>query len=141
MNHSFCVVELKWLALKCEFGVFREEGLCDCPVCGLENVQIQKKLLAERDLTFKKAFETVQSMEMANEEDVCDVSSPQDESLNKVSKFNNVVVNIINISHRCVGSELCSASNVRERGMWPRCAVSRNENPSLHGIFRMFHRG
>jgi len=83
------VVELKWLALKYEFGVFLEEALCDCLVCGLENVQIQKKLLAERDLTFKKALETVQSMEMANKEDYCDVSSPQDESVNKVSKFNN----------------------------------------------------
>lgn len=62
---------------------------CDCLVCGLENVQIQKKLLAERDLNFKKAFETVQSMEMAKKEDFCDVSSPQDESVNKVSKFNN----------------------------------------------------
>ena len=83
------VVELKRLALKCEFGVFLEEALRDRLVCGLRNVQIQKKLLTERDLTFKKAFETAQSMEMANKEDFRDVSSPLDESVNKVSKFNN----------------------------------------------------
>ena len=50
------VVELKRLALKCEFGTFLEEALRDRLLCGLKSVQIQKKLLAERDLTFKKAF-------------------------------------------------------------------------------------
>ena len=44
------VVDLKRLALKCEFGSFLEETLRDRLVCGLRNVQIQKKLLAERDL-------------------------------------------------------------------------------------------
>lgn len=47
------MVELKQLALKCEFGVFLEEVLRDRLVCGLKNIQIQKKLLAERELTFR----------------------------------------------------------------------------------------
>ena len=47
------MVELKQLALKCEFGVFLEEVLLDRLVCGLKNIQIQKKLLAERELTFR----------------------------------------------------------------------------------------
>jgi len=42
-------------------------------VSGLKNIQFQKKLLMERELTFKKAFETAQSMELANKEDICDV--------------------------------------------------------------------
>ena len=50
------VVELKRLALKCEFETFLEDALRDRLFCGLKSVQIQKKLLAERDLTFKKAF-------------------------------------------------------------------------------------
>ena len=50
------VVELKRLALKCEFETFLEDALRDRLLCGLKSVQIQKKLLAERDLTFKKAF-------------------------------------------------------------------------------------
>ena len=61
------VVELKRLALKCEFRTFSEEALRDRLVCGLKSVQIQKKLLAERDLTFKKAF--AQSMQLAKKED------------------------------------------------------------------------
>ena len=40
-------------------------------------------------LFIMKALETAQSMEMANKEDFRDVRSPLDESLNKVSKFNN----------------------------------------------------
>ena len=56
------VVELKRLALQCAFGTFLEEALRDRLVCGLKSVEMQKKLLAERDLTSKKAFETAQSM-------------------------------------------------------------------------------
>ena len=48
------VVELKRLAFKCEFGTFSEEALRDRLVCGLKSVQIQKKLLAERDLILRK---------------------------------------------------------------------------------------
>ena len=60
------VVELKRLALKCEFETFLEDAFRDRLFSGLKSVQIQEKLLAERDLTFKKAFETAQSMELAN---------------------------------------------------------------------------
>ena len=40
-----------------------------------------------------------------------------------------VFVVVKDISHQRVGSERRSASNVRGWGTWPRCAVSRNENP------------
>ena len=50
-------------------------------------MQIQKKLLAERDLTFKKAFETAQSMELANKEDFRDTSVPVDDTVNKVGRY------------------------------------------------------
>ena len=81
------VVELKRLALKCEFGTFLEEVLRDRLVCGLKSVQIQKKLLAERDLTLKKAFETAQSMELANKEDFRHTSVPVDDTVNKVGRY------------------------------------------------------
>ena len=50
-------------------------------------MQIQKKLLAERDLTFTKAFETAQSMELANKEDFRDTSVPVDDTVNKVGRY------------------------------------------------------
>ena len=74
------------VALKCEFGAFLEEALRDRFVCGLKNIHIQKKLLAERELTFKKAFETAQSIELANKEDMRDVITTGDESVNRVDK-------------------------------------------------------
>ena len=70
------MVELKRLALECAFRVFLEEALQDRLVCGLRNVQLQKKLLAERELTFQKAFEMAQSMEMGNKEDFRDANLP-----------------------------------------------------------------
>ena len=57
------------------------EALQDHLICGLKSMQIQKKLLAERDLTFKKAFETAQSMELANKEDFRDTSVPVDNTI------------------------------------------------------------
>ena len=81
------VVELKRLALKCEFGTFLEEALRDRLVCGLKSVQIQKKLLAEREFTFKKAFETAQSMELASKENFRDTSVPVDDTVNKVGRY------------------------------------------------------
>ena len=80
------VVKLEQLALKREFGVFLEEALRDRLVCGLKNIQIRTKLLAERELIFKKAFETAQSMELVNKEDIRDVITAGDESVNKVDK-------------------------------------------------------
>ena len=64
-----------------------EEALRDRLVCGLKSVQIQKKLLAERDLTLKKAFETAQSMELANKEDFRDTSVPVDDTVNKFGRY------------------------------------------------------
>ena len=81
------VVELKRLALKSEFGTFLEEALRDRLVRGLKSVQIQKKLLAKRYLTLKKAFETAQSMELANKEDFRDTSVPLDDTVNKVGRY------------------------------------------------------
>ena len=64
-----------------------EETLQDRLVCGLRSVQIQRRLLAERDRTFKKAFETAQSIELANKDDFPDTSVPVDDTVNKVGGY------------------------------------------------------
>ena len=58
------VAELRRLS---EYSGFRdlEDMLWDRLVCGVRDAHIQKKLLAETGLTFKKAFETAQAVEMA----------------------------------------------------------------------------
>ncbi|KAB0800460.1 hypothetical protein PPYR_01180 [Photinus pyralis] len=59
------IVELKQLSNTCKFGAFLEEALRDRLVCGLYSEALQKKLLAERELTFAKACTMAQAHEMA----------------------------------------------------------------------------
>ena len=60
---SAFVAELCSLAKDCEFGAALEENLRDRLVCGVSNPSIQKRLLSEQKMTFKKAFEIAQSHE------------------------------------------------------------------------------
>ena len=46
----------------------------------------RRELLAERELTSKKAFETAQSLELATKEDIRDVITTGVEPVNKVAK-------------------------------------------------------
>ena len=127
------MVELKQLALKYEFGVFLEEVLWDRLVCGLKNIQIQKKLLAERELTFERAFETAQSMEFANKEGIRDVITTGDKSGNKVDK---VVGNMVVVF---VPAKTCSVRELVKDLTLPRCAM-RNVTLTTRVLLRMFHR-
>ena len=56
---------LRQLADKCDFRDYLEEALRDRLVCGLRSQSIQKKLLAESELTLQKAYETAHGMEAA----------------------------------------------------------------------------
>ena len=58
------VSELRRLSEHCGFQDL-ENMLRDRLVCGVRDARIQKKLLAETGLTFKKAFETAQAVETA----------------------------------------------------------------------------
>ena len=49
----------------CEFGNFIDEALCDKFVCGLTDEAIQRRLLAEADMTLTKAQTLAQAMETA----------------------------------------------------------------------------
>ena len=59
------VSELHSLAKFCNFGAMLEDMLSDRLVCGISDVQIQRRLLAERALTFTKALEIAQGLETA----------------------------------------------------------------------------
>lgn len=56
---------LKKYSERCQFNAFLEEALRDRFVRGLRGKKIQKRLLAEEDLTCKKALETAVAMECA----------------------------------------------------------------------------
>ena len=66
------VARLQQLSEHCTFGTELNDMLRDRLVCGINHVPIQKRLFAESNLTFKKAFEIAQAMESAekNAEDL-----------------------------------------------------------------------
>ena len=59
---------LKKCSERCEFKAFLGEALRDRFVCGLRSKATQKRLLAEVELTWKKAIQTAQAMEAAEKQ-------------------------------------------------------------------------
>ena len=59
------VAQLKCLSEHCEFGAAAKEMLRDRLVCGLSDTIIQRKLLAEADLTLDRFLDTARAMEAA----------------------------------------------------------------------------
>ena len=62
---STFVAQLRNLAKDCNFGATLEDNSRDRLVCGIADQVLQKRLLSEQNLTFKKAFEIAQSHESA----------------------------------------------------------------------------
>ena len=60
------VAELRNLSEHCEFGEILEKMLRDRLVCGVNDERIQRRLLAESQLKFKKAMELATAMETAD---------------------------------------------------------------------------
>ena len=60
------IAELRHLTRYCEFGDVLNDMLRDRLVCGIENSQIQRRLLAEPNLTLDKAVEILLAMESAD---------------------------------------------------------------------------
>ena len=59
------IAELRRLSTHCEFGDYLDPALRDRLVCGLHNESVQRRLLAEADLTLKRARDIAQEMEAA----------------------------------------------------------------------------
>ena len=62
---STFVAELRSLAKDCQFGDSLQENLRERLICGIADQTIQKRLLSEQNLSFKKAFDIAQSHESA----------------------------------------------------------------------------
>ena len=62
------IVALKKLSIHCNYGEFLTRALRDRFVCGLNDTSIQNKLLNASDLTFQKACEMANAMEMAGKQ-------------------------------------------------------------------------
>ena len=62
------ISELQGLAQFCNYGDSLETMLRDCLVCGINDESIQRRLLGESTLTFKKVFELAQGMETVSKD-------------------------------------------------------------------------
>jgi hypothetical protein len=60
---STYIAELHRLVEHCQFGATLEKMIRDCLVCGIKDEGIQKKLLAEQDLTYAASLRIAQGME------------------------------------------------------------------------------
>jgi len=78
------VAELKKLSEHCQFGDGLNDALRDRLVCGISQESIQKRLLSEADLTFKRAVEISVAMETAAR-DAVELRSGVKLSVNKVT--------------------------------------------------------
>ena len=87
MHRGVYVVGLKHQASRCKFGAFLEEALRDRLVCGLRSEAIQKKLLSEKGLTFKRACDVAQAMELAAKDtaELASQSQPRESMLHGVA--------------------------------------------------------
>ncbi|XP_021370583.1 uncharacterized protein K02A2.6-like isoform X2 [Mizuhopecten yessoensis] len=89
------VASLRHLAEHCNYGETLDNMLRDRIVCGINEDRIQRRLLSESELTFKKAFDIAYSMELAKK-NVIDLqqSTSSKEQVNKLqssqsAKFKN----------------------------------------------------
>ena len=65
-NVAGFVAGLRRLSEHCQFGTTLEDMLRDRLVCGISDDRIQRRLLAERELSFEKAVEIATATEMAS---------------------------------------------------------------------------
>ena len=86
-----CVAELCRLAEFCNYGTTLDKMLRDRIVWGIEDENIQRKLLQEADLTLKRALTIAQSAETANK-NLKEMKSPKSELDSSSSSTTGVTV-------------------------------------------------
>ena len=105
------VAELRQIAQFCGYEGTLEDMLRDRLVCGVNDTRIQKRLLAETDLPFKKAFEIAQAIEMA-EKDTKDLVAAQGQS--SVNRIQKAGTTRHKICYRCKGQHDPATCKFRE---------------------------
>ncbi|VDI15020.1 Hypothetical predicted protein [Mytilus galloprovincialis] len=79
------VAQLRKLSLHCGFNADLKEKLRDRIVCGLKNLNIQKRLLSEKDLTYDKAVDIGVAMETVSKDATELQAKHRTEGVNKMS--------------------------------------------------------
>ena len=91
------IVELQALFNYCNFGDTLELMLKDRIVCGINNIQIQKHLLAEKNLTYAKAKEIALDLESAVQSTM-DIKTPSSDTVHKMTEKRQKVSNVTDVA-------------------------------------------
>ena len=83
---SMYVAELRKISAECEYGEALNEMIRDRLVCGVNDGRIQRRLLADPDLTFEKAMALAQAMEAADK-NVHDLQASTGQSLHAIHRL------------------------------------------------------
>ena len=108
------VSELRKLSEHCKFEGMLDDMLRDRLVCGVRDMRIQRRLLAEPDLKFKKAFELAQAVEIADQ-NAKDLQQPKANSVHVVRKESNKAISHKGEAcHRCGKAHTASECRFKE---------------------------
>ena len=105
---------------QCQFGAFLNEMSYNQLMCGVKDRRLQRRLLAEPDLTFKKAFELCQASELAEKN--ARVTGMQMQSLKMAGASVMALCSEVGnrSQHLVQTATVATAHNI-----WPGIAVSR----------------
>ena len=109
------VAELRRLSEHCNFEASLDDMLRDRLVCGIRDVRVQRRLLAEPDLGFKKAFELAQAAEAADS-DAKVLQKPGSTTVHAVQQqpAKNATKLPSKDCYRCGGKHLASACRFQD---------------------------
>ena len=109
------VAELRHLSEHCKFEASLDDMLRDRLVCGIRDVRVQRRLLAEPELEFKKAFELAQAAEAADS-DAKVLQKPSATTVHAVQQqpAKNTTKTPPKDCHRCGGKHLASTCRFQD---------------------------
>ena len=115
------LAKLQKLASTCKFGTFLKEAICDRLVCGIQDRNMQLRLLTEADLSLKKAFKLIQGMEAAAK-DVQEIQQDNKFTLQAAAATNAVTETMPKKTcRRCLGTGHSPATCRYKRAKCNKC--------------------
>jgi len=128
---SAFIAEIRKLSEHCEFGSSLDATLRDRLVCGLRNEAIQKRLLTEEDLTFKRAIDLAVAMETAAK-DATELQSLRQSTDQEVHKMSAAGKPTYRFQKQSVPCYRCSGTNHDQ-------SFCRFKNAICHGCSKRGH--
>ena len=144
------VANLRQMTEFCDFGISLEDMLRDRLVCGIHDIRIQRRLLAEPNLTFKKAMELAIALETIDR-DTKDLQDQNSQSTVNYQKELTIQKKPVitpsgqpNKCHRCGGAHFASECRFKEfichsckkRGHLARCCRTRIQRAESTNVIK-----